>query len=98
MRTHICLLCNVTAEDLCAAHERNFCKLTVLLVCGICKQCAARRTSHQSQNAWAPVQVNDYLQTTNRSIYAVGDVCTQYHFTHVAGGTLPNCKLPLQPH
>ena len=35
------------------------------------------------------LQVNDYLQTTNRNIYAVGDVCTQYHFTHVAGETLP---------
>jgi len=29
--------------------------------------------------------VNDKLQTSNRSIFAVGDVCTEYHFTHVAG-------------
>ena len=31
------------------------------------------------------LQVNDKLQTSNKSIFAVGDVCTQYHFTHVAG-------------
>lgn len=30
------------------------------------------------------IKVNDYLQTTNKSIYAVGDCCTQYKFTHVA--------------
>ncbi len=30
------------------------------------------------------VVVNDYLQTSNRRIYAAGDVCTQYKFTHAA--------------
>eukprot|EP00210_Caulerpa_lentillifera_P008555 g8160.t1 len=30
------------------------------------------------------VKVNDFLQTTNKSIYAVGDCCSKYKFTHVA--------------
>jgi pyruvate/2-oxoglutarate dehydrogenase complex dihydrolipoamide dehydrogenase (E3) component len=30
------------------------------------------------------VQVNDYLQTTNPKIYAAGDVCMQWQFTHAA--------------
>ena len=30
------------------------------------------------------MQVNDRLQTTNKCIYAVGDCCTMYRFTHVA--------------
>lgn len=30
------------------------------------------------------VKVNDRLQTTNRRIYAVGDVCFKYKFTHTA--------------
>ncbi|EMI57136.1 mercuric reductase [Rhodopirellula sallentina] len=30
------------------------------------------------------VQVNDYLQTTNPNIFAAGDICSQYQFTHVA--------------
>ncbi len=30
------------------------------------------------------VQVNDYLRTTNARIFACGDVCTQYKFTHAA--------------
>ena len=30
------------------------------------------------------VIVNDYLQTTNRRIYAVGDVCMEWKFTHAA--------------
>jgi pyruvate/2-oxoglutarate dehydrogenase complex dihydrolipoamide dehydrogenase (E3) component len=30
------------------------------------------------------VQVNDYLQTTNPSIYAAGDVCMKWQFTHAA--------------
>mmetsp|Transcript_4592 Transcript_4592/g.6135 ORF Transcript_4592/g.6135 Transcript_4592/m.6135 type:complete len:646 (-) Transcript_4592:91-2028(-) len=30
------------------------------------------------------VQVNDQLQTTNSNIYAVGDCCTRFQFTHVA--------------
>lgn len=30
------------------------------------------------------VMVNDYLQTTNPRIYAVGDVCMQWKFTHAA--------------
>ncbi len=30
------------------------------------------------------VQVNDYLQTTNPRIYAAGDICLDYKFTHAA--------------
>ena len=30
------------------------------------------------------VQVNDRLQTTNRHIFAAGDVCSHYQFTHAA--------------
>lgn len=30
------------------------------------------------------VKVNDRLQTTNRSIYAAGDICSAYKFTHTA--------------
>ncbi len=30
------------------------------------------------------VNVNDYLQTTNPRIYAAGDICSPYQFTHVA--------------
>lgn len=30
------------------------------------------------------ITVNDYLQTTNPDIYAAGDVCMSYKFTHVA--------------
>jgi pyruvate/2-oxoglutarate dehydrogenase complex dihydrolipoamide dehydrogenase (E3) component len=30
------------------------------------------------------VQVNDRLQTTNRSIYAAGDICSKFKFTHAA--------------
>lgn len=30
------------------------------------------------------VRVNDFLQTTNRRIYAAGDVCSRYKFTHAA--------------
>ncbi len=30
------------------------------------------------------VTVNDYLRTTNPKIYAAGDVCSQYKFTHIA--------------
>lgn len=30
------------------------------------------------------VQVNDRLQTTNPRIYAAGDICSQYKFTHMA--------------
>jgi pyruvate/2-oxoglutarate dehydrogenase complex dihydrolipoamide dehydrogenase (E3) component len=32
----------------------------------------------------AGVVVNDRLQTTNRRVYAAGDVCLQYKFTHLA--------------
>jgi pyruvate/2-oxoglutarate dehydrogenase complex dihydrolipoamide dehydrogenase (E3) component len=32
----------------------------------------------------AGVKVNDFLQTTNRRIYAAGDVCSPYKFTHAA--------------
>ncbi len=30
------------------------------------------------------VEVNDYLQTTNPKIFAAGDVCSKYQFTHAA--------------
>lgn len=30
------------------------------------------------------VEVNDFLQTTNRRIYAAGDVCSRHRFTHMA--------------
>jgi pyruvate/2-oxoglutarate dehydrogenase complex dihydrolipoamide dehydrogenase (E3) component len=30
------------------------------------------------------VQVNDQLQTTNPSVYAAGDICSPYQFTHAA--------------
>lgn len=30
------------------------------------------------------VEVNDYLQTTNPRIYAAGDICSKYRFTHAA--------------
>jgi pyruvate/2-oxoglutarate dehydrogenase complex dihydrolipoamide dehydrogenase (E3) component len=33
------------------------------------------------------VVVNKYLQTTNRNIYAAGDICFPYKFTHVAEAT-----------
>ena len=33
------------------------------------------------------VVVNDYLQTTNSNIYAAGDICFPYKFTHVAEAT-----------
>jgi len=33
------------------------------------------------------VIVNDYLQTTNPRVYAAGDICLQYKFTHMADAT-----------
>lgn len=33
------------------------------------------------------VEVNEYLQTTNPSIYAAGDICLKYKFTHTADAT-----------
>jgi len=30
------------------------------------------------------VQVNDYLQTSNKRIFAAGDICSSYKFTHAA--------------
>ncbi|CAM9246485.1 unnamed protein product [Laminaria digitata] len=35
-------------------------------------------------NAKEGVKVNDQLQTTNKAIYAVGDCCTKFQFTHAA--------------
>jgi pyruvate/2-oxoglutarate dehydrogenase complex dihydrolipoamide dehydrogenase (E3) component len=32
----------------------------------------------------AGVRVNDRLQTTNRRVYAAGDICSHFQFTHVA--------------
>ena len=29
--------------------------------------------------------MSDTLQTSNKNIYAVGDCCTPYQFTHVSG-------------
>jgi pyruvate/2-oxoglutarate dehydrogenase complex dihydrolipoamide dehydrogenase (E3) component len=33
------------------------------------------------------ITVNDFLQTSNPNIYAAGDVCTEYKYTHVADAT-----------
>jgi pyruvate/2-oxoglutarate dehydrogenase complex dihydrolipoamide dehydrogenase (E3) component len=33
------------------------------------------------------IRVNDFLQTTNARIYAAGDVCLAYKFTHMADAT-----------
>ena len=33
------------------------------------------------------VEVNEHLQTTNPSIYAAGDICLKYKFTHTADAT-----------
>ncbi|MGZ3788193.1 MAG: mercuric reductase [Bacteriovorax sp.] len=33
------------------------------------------------------VTVNDFLQTSNPNIYAAGDVCNEYQYTHVADAT-----------
>jgi pyruvate/2-oxoglutarate dehydrogenase complex dihydrolipoamide dehydrogenase (E3) component len=33
------------------------------------------------------ISVNDYLQTANPRIYAAGDICLQYKFTHTADAT-----------
>ncbi|HEY8504073.1 MAG TPA: mercuric reductase [Gemmataceae bacterium] len=45
------------------------------------------------------VRVDDYLRTTNRAVYAAGDVCTRYKFTHAADAmariVLRNSLLPL---
>ena len=30
------------------------------------------------------IKVSDFLQTTNKNVYAVGDCCSKYKFTHVA--------------
>ncbi len=35
-------------------------------------------------NSRQGIQVNDYLQTTNANIYAAGDVCLDWKFTHAA--------------
>ena len=35
----------------------------------------------------AGVTVDDHLRTTNRQIYAAGDICSQYKFTHLADAT-----------
>ncbi|ETO28179.1 hypothetical protein RFI_08957 [Reticulomyxa filosa] len=31
------------------------------------------------------IAVNDYLQTSNSNIYAIGDCCTRFQYTHMAG-------------
>lgn len=30
------------------------------------------------------IQVNNHLQTSNKNIYAIGDIASEFHFTHVA--------------
>src|SRR5690606_16038960 len=35
-------------------------------------------------DAHTGIKVDDYLRTTNRWVYAAGDVCTPYRFTHAA--------------
>jgi len=30
------------------------------------------------------IHINQYLQTSNKNVYAVGDVCTKFQFTHMA--------------
>src|SRR5262249_57516193 len=35
-------------------------------------------------DAKAGVRVNDRLQTTNRRIFAAGDICSRFQFTHAA--------------
>ncbi|MEX0713651.1 MAG: mercuric reductase [Pirellulales bacterium] len=37
------------------------------------------------------IQVNDRLQTSNRAIYAAGDVCSKYQFTHAADAMARLC-------
>jgi pyruvate/2-oxoglutarate dehydrogenase complex dihydrolipoamide dehydrogenase (E3) component len=41
----------------------------------------------QVQYSKTGVQVNDFLQTTNPLIYAAGDICMGYKFTHIADAT-----------
>ena len=46
------------------------------------------------------VQVNDWLRTSNRRIYAAGDVCSRFHFTHAADAmariAVQNALFPLR--
>ena len=53
---------------------------------GTCKPSGwARRSCMFHTDAALPgVHVNDKLQTTNSNVYAVGDCCSQFQFTHVA--------------
>ena len=44
------------------------------------------------------VKVNDHLQTTNPRIYAAGDVCMAWKFTHAAdAAALALCHLSMSP-
>ena len=43
---------------------------------------------HSTENG---IVVNDRLQTTNRAIYAAGDVCSAYKFTHAADAMARLC-------
>jgi mercury(II) reductase len=38
-------------------------------------------------NAVAGIRVNDYLRTSNRRIYAAGDVCLEHKFAHIEGAS-----------
>jgi pyruvate/2-oxoglutarate dehydrogenase complex dihydrolipoamide dehydrogenase (E3) component len=46
------------------------------------------------------VQVDDWLRTSNRRIYAAGDVCSRFHFTHAADAmariAVQNALFPLR--
>ncbi len=43
--------------------------------------------AHVAYDLKEGIQVNDFLQTTNRAVYAAGDVCFPYKFTHIADAT-----------
>ena len=47
------------------------------------------------------VHVDDWLRTSNRRIYAAGDVCSRFNFTHAADAmariAVQNALLPLAP-
>ncbi len=43
--------------------------------------------AHVAYDLKEGIRVNDFLQTTNRAVYAAGDVCFPYKFTHIADAT-----------
>ena len=38
-------------------------------------------------DATSGIRINDFLQTSNRSIYATGDVCREHKFAHIEGAS-----------